>query len=68
MAWTQTDLDALETAIKAGVRSVTYSDGRSVTYHSLSEMLDLRAAMTDAIQASSGTVATRCTYGWYSRD
>jgi len=67
MAWTQADLDALETAIKAGVRRVSYTD-RTVEYHSLDEMLRLRAAMTDAIQASAGTAPDRCTYGWYSRD
>lgn len=33
MAWQQSDLDALSAAIVAGVKSVTYSDGRKVEYH-----------------------------------
>jgi thiamine monophosphate synthase len=65
MAWTQTDLDALETAIKAGVRSVQYRD-RSETYHSLTEMLQLRDAMKQTISTAAGT--TRSTYGSFSKD
>lgn len=57
MAWTTSDLDALETAIKAGVRSVQYGD-RSVTYHSLDEMLRLRSAMTAAVNVAAGTART----------
>ena len=44
MPWSQNDLDALDSAIKKGVRSVTYATG-SVTYHSLAEMLRLRDVM-----------------------
>ena len=65
MAWTQVDLDALETAIKAGVRSVSYKD-RSVTYHSLDEMLKLRDAMKQVVNTVPGTT-TRCTYGQFSK-
>ncbi len=54
MAWTQTDLDTLNSAIANGVTSVRYAD-RSVQYRSLSEMLTLRALMTDEL-ASSSTV------------
>jgi len=57
MAWTSTDLEALETAIKAGVRSVQYGD-RSVTYHSLDEMLRLRHAMRTDVNATAGTSRT----------
>lgn len=66
MAWAQTDLDALETALKAGVRTVVYSDGRSVTYYSLDEMLKLRDAMKQAINTTAGTT-TRCTYSSFSK-
>jgi hypothetical protein len=44
MAFTQTQLDTLETAIADGVLSVQYADKR-VTYRSLDEMLKLRDAM-----------------------
>ncbi|HET6456689.1 MAG TPA: hypothetical protein VFI02_19990 [Armatimonadota bacterium] len=66
MAWIQTDIDALETAIKAGVRHVQYGD-RSVTYHSLSEMLRLRDVMKQTVTVASGTT-TRCTYASFGKD
>ena len=65
MAWTQTDLDALETAIKAGVRTVQYGD-RSISYHSLEEMLKLRDVMKQAVNTAAGTT-TRCTYAMYQK-
>ncbi len=65
MAWVQADLDALEKAIKAGVRSVSYG-GDSVTYHSLDEMLRLRDAMRQSINVAAGT-STRCTYAKFSK-
>lgn len=45
MAWTQTDLDALETAIATGAMKVRYADGREVTYRSLADMRSLRQEM-----------------------
>lgn len=47
--WTQAHLDKLEAAISKGVRSVSYEAGKSVTYHSLAEMLRLRDEMSAAI-------------------
>lgn len=44
MAYTQTDLENLETAIKQGVLTVRYKE-HSVTYRSLDEMLRLRDLM-----------------------
>lgn len=41
MAFTQEQLDALETAIATGTTSVKYED-KVVTYRSLTEMLQLR--------------------------
>ena len=52
MAWTQTDLDALNQSIANGVTSVRYAD-RSVQYRSLNEMLTLRALMIDEIALPS---------------
>ena len=46
--WTSTHLAALEAAIAQGARTVQYGD-RQVTYHSLDEMLRLRATMASAI-------------------
>ncbi len=53
MAWTQTDLDALKAAIAKGARSVTTSDGKSVTFHSLDEMLRLKAAIEAEVNGTS---------------
>lgn len=44
MAWTQDDLDNLNSAIGQGVTTVAYRD-RTVTYRSLDEMLRLRSMM-----------------------
>lgn len=44
MAWTETDLQALERAISEGAKVVQYQD-RRVEYQSLSDMLRLRSIM-----------------------
>lgn len=54
MAWTQSDLDALETSIQRGTRVVQFGD-RRVEYHSLDEMLKLRQLMRDEIDTAAGT-------------
>lgn len=54
MAWTSAQLAALETAIATGTKTVTYQD-KTVTYHSLDEMLRLRAQMKAELEVSSGT-------------
>lgn len=54
--WTQADVDALKTAIKTGILSVSY-DGpprRQIVYQSLSEMRSLLASMQQDVAASSG--------------
>lgn len=38
MAYTQDDVDRLEKAIAQGVMTVTFSDGRSVTFSSFEEL------------------------------
>jgi hypothetical protein len=57
MAWSQSDLDALDVSIKKGVRSVTYKDG-AVVYHSLDEMLKLRGVMQAEIAGTTGQTRT----------
>ena len=47
-SWTQADLDALESAIKDGVKEVEYGD-KKVVYRSLDEMLKLRNLMRDCL-------------------
>lgn len=50
MAFTASDLERLETAIKAGVRTVQFQD-RMVVYNSLDEMLRARAVIASEIAA-----------------
>lgn len=61
-SWTDSDIAALETAVKGGVLRVRFAD-REVTYHSISEMLKLLQAMKDEIasEAASST-SSRTTY------
>lgn len=53
MSWSQSDLDALDNAIKAGVKRVRYKD-HEAEYHSLTEMLQLRGAMKAEIASAAG--------------
>jgi hypothetical protein len=52
MAWTQTDLDALEAAIAQGALRVRYSD-KEVQYRSLAEMLQIRDMMRQELGLNS---------------
>ena len=62
MAFTQTQLDALESAIAQGVLTVRYADGKTVTYRSLDEMLNLKSQM----EGDLGITATKTTRKWAS--
>jgi len=66
VAWTQSQLDALDVAISKGTRTVSYGD-KTVTYHTLSEMMSLRAQMMAEIDAQSGAVG-RFSRVSFSRD
>jgi hypothetical protein len=59
-AWTQTDLDELEKAIASGALSVKYSD-KQVNYRSLSEMLQIRNLIKDALGKNSSCSGNRIT-------
>jgi len=48
LAFSQTDLDALDAAIAAGERTVTIAE-RTTTYHSLSELLQLRQLISKTL-------------------
>ena len=44
-SWTAADYTALEQAIKSGVLRVQYSDGKTIEYRSLEEMMTLLEVM-----------------------
>ena len=56
MAYTQADLDALDTLIlgNGAVKRVTFAD-RSVEFNTLEEMLQLRAFIARQLAGSNGT-------------
>jgi hypothetical protein len=53
MAFQQSDLDKLDTAILSGVRKVTFADGRSTEFHSLNEMRGLRSDIKAELSAAA---------------
>lgn len=56
MAWSQNDLDALDTAIARGVKSVTFADGRRTEYQTTADMLAARKQMKAELIASASQV------------
>jgi roadblock/LC7 domain-containing protein len=55
MAFTQTQLDALDGAIAAGVLTVRTADGKLVTYQSMGDMLKARDLIASSLAAQSGS-------------
>lgn len=65
MAWTQTDLDAIEAAIVNGTTVVKYAD-KSVTYRSIDELIRVRDLIRKDLgltNAASGRVLASYTKG-----
>lgn len=54
MAFTETDLVALEAAIKSGELSVRDSSGRMVTYQSMDDLLRARRVIRAELDAAAG--------------
>jgi len=59
MAWTQSDLDRLDTAIVSGVKSITFADGRRTEYQSLADMRQARADVKAELAGTSATARRR---------
>lgn len=62
MAWTQADIDRIDAAIAAGTLAVRFSDGRSVTYHSLEAMMSARGLMWAAMNGASAAPVNRSSF------
>lgn len=58
MAWTQTDIDSIDSAIKSGVLEVRYAD-RTVVYRSMNELLQARQLAVVEVNKANGTMPTR---------
>lgn len=59
MAFTRPDLDALDVQIQKGVKKVTFADGRSREFQSVSEMMELRREMKAEIVAAESQITPR---------
>lgn len=69
MAWSQADLDAIDAAIATGATSVKFGagpDSREVHYRTLSQMLDVRTLIAEAIGVAP--VRRRMSFIVHSRD
>lgn len=64
MAWSESDITALETAIKQGTVRVKFAD-REITYRSLDEMIRLRDLMISSVRGKSTPKSH--TFGDYDR-
>jgi len=67
MAFTQTQLDALETAIAAGTLEVTTGD-KKVRYHSLDEMIRLREIIRNQLAVDAQTPKSRASFATFMKD
>jgi hypothetical protein len=65
--WTVTDVARLERAIARGVLSVRFSDGRTVTYQSVDDLIKALALVRQEVSALTSPT-DRVTYGTYSKD
>ena len=55
MAWTQSDLDAVEAAIATGELNVQHND-KSVRYRSITELLKARETIRTALASATSSV------------
>lgn len=65
MAFEQADLDRIERAIARGERSVRYSDGRSVEYRNIEDLMKARNEIAKALSPSN--VPRRRSYRLYHK-
>jgi len=54
MAYTQDDLTNIREAIATGEKSVTFADGKSVTYRTLTELMQAEQIISKSLEASEG--------------
>jgi hypothetical protein len=67
MAFTTTDLTAIERAIASGELHIQFSDGRAVTYRSIDELMKARDLIKSIVDTSVAS-STRCTHASFTKD
>lgn len=65
MAFTLSDLAAVDAAIASGALTVRHQDGRMVTYRSMGELREAKKIITDDI-AAQRPAATRARTGYFN--
>lgn len=67
--WSTADVRALKASIASGAKSVRYSDGRLIEYHSLDEMLRLlRFMISDVYGGVDPTTSGAVRLPYFTRD
>ncbi len=66
-SWTQSDVEALEAAIKTGTLRVRF-ENREVQYQTISEMLKLLETMQSAVDMAGSGSSIRSTYASFTKD
>lgn len=59
MAFTQEDLDSIREAIATGEKSVTFADGKAVTYRSMAELVKAEQLIAGYLKAADGNRSRR---------
>ncbi len=59
MAFQQSDLDRLDSAIASGVQQVTFADGRSTRYQSLADMVAARKMIAKEVAGAGARASGR---------
>jgi hypothetical protein len=71
MAFTSADLAAIDAAIASGAMEIRFSDGRSVQYRSIDELMRARALIAGEVASTVTSplqVPGGVTYAEFSRD
>jgi hypothetical protein len=67
MAWSASDLTALDAAIASGVQEVRFSDGRQVRYASMADLLRARSLVAAEANANAAAPVNRTSFAEFSR-
>ena len=66
MAFSQTDLDAVNKAIASGALTVEYGDKR-ITYRSMDDLLKAKSVISEELAAASGSASSDACFGVFYR-
>ena len=66
MAWSLSDLAAIESAIASGTKRVRFADSREVEYRDISDLLKARDAIRQVLDGASGR--TMATFAKFDRE